>query len=453
MPFALPAGVEIGAATSSWQIEGAATTRGRCIWDDFAQRPGAIVDATRAEPACDHVHRLAEDLDLMAWLGLDAYRFSISWPRVILEGTGPVSTAGLDFYDRLVDGLLQRGIAPLATLYHWDLPSPLQAHGGWASRDTSARFADYAGVVAQRLGDRVHRWATINEPWCAAFLGHASGVHAPGITNPDTAFRAAHHLLLAHAWALQQLRSRGPAEVGIALNLIPVHADTDAAEPARRHMDAIQNRLFLEPLAGRGVPADLVDATTDLTDWTCVQPGDQAAIAAPLDWLGVNYYTLARVRDGHHPDAPADREASAFPGAPPLHFAPRPPVTQMDWEVAPAGLLEALHMAADALPGVPLAVTENGAATAETVTATAIHDPDRIAYLQAHLQAVAGARDQGLPVQSYFVWSLLDNIEWSWGWTRRFGLVRVDPPHLERRPKDSAAWLRELLAKRSPPPP
>lgn len=448
MTWRLPAGVEIGVATSSWQIEGGVGQRGRCIWDDFAERPGAIVDACTADPACDHVHRLDEDLDLLAWLGVGAYRFSISWPRVIPDGTGPTSPAGVDFYDRLVDGLLQRGIAPVATLYHWDLPSPLQTQGGWANRDTAARFADYAGAVAGHLGDRVRRWATINEPWCAAFLGHASGVHAPGITNPDAAFRAAHHLLLAHGWASQQLRSRGPAEVGIALNLIPVLADSGAAEPARRHVDAIQNRLFLEPLAGRGVPADLIDATTALTDWRCIQPGDQAAIAAPLDWLGVNYYTVARVRDGRNPQHPENQEGAAFPGAPALHFAPRPPVTQMDWEVAPSGLLAALRMAAAALPGVPLAVTENGAATAETDTGAAIHDPERIAYLQGHLQALAEARGEGLPVQGYFVWSLLDNIEWAWGWTRRFGLVRVDPAHLARRPKDSALWLREVLRVR-----
>lgn len=443
--MSLPVDLEIGVATSSWQIEGALSERGRCIWDDFADRPGTIADASTAEPGCDHVHRLDEDLDLLAWLGVDAYRFSISWPRVQPLGMGEGSPAGLGFYDRLVDGLLARGIAPVVTLYHWDLPVPLQTAGGWPHRATANRFADYAGMVADRLGDRVQRWLTINEPWCVAFLGHASGVHAPGVRDGAAAFATAYHLLLAHGQAAEQLRARGECEVGIALNLIPSFAETEAAEPARRHVDAIQNRLFLDPLAGRGLPSDLVEGTRSLTDWAFVDESDMAAIATPLDWLGVNYYTVDRVRAGLGPRGTDDPAAAAFPGAPPFHFAPRPPLTEMGWEVAPSGLIDALRMADRALPGVPLSVTENGAAVRD---AGGVHDPERIGYLGAHLAALGEARQLGLPVRGYFVWSLLDNIEWALGWTRRFGLIRVDPADLRRRVKDSAAWLRAGLAER-----
>ena len=443
----LPPDLEIGVATSSWQIEGASASRGRCIWDDFAGQPGAIVDGCRADPAARHVERVEEDLDLLGWLGVDAYRFSVSWPRVLPEGSGVVSGPGLDFYDRLVDGLLARGIAPAATLYHWDLPSVLQERGGWPERDTAARFADYAGVVADRLGDRVQRWATLNEPWCAAFLGHASGVHAPGWRDGAAAYRAAHHLLLGHGWAMEQLRYRGVREPGIVLNLIPVLAETESAVPAARFVDAVQNRLFLDPLGGRGVPADLIEGTRALTDWSFVRPGDEAAIAAPLAWLGENYYSVTRVAAGARTDGD-DREAAGFPGAPPLRFAPRPPVTDMGWEIVPDGLVTALRMAEAALPGVPLWVTENGAAVAETVDGSAVHDPQRTAYLQAHLAAVVRARAEGLPVRGYYAWSLLDNLEWAWGWTARFGLVRVDEDDPTRRPKDSALWLRARLAER-----
>ena len=446
----LPDDLEIGVATSAWQIEGSAATRGRCIWDDFAERPGAIVDGSAADPACDHVHRLTGDLDLLAWLGVDAYRFSISWPRVMPGGTGAVSPSGLDFYERLVDGLLARGIAPVATLYHWDLPSSLQDGGGWPARDTAAHFADYAGAVAERLADRVHRWATLNEPWCAAFLGHASGVHAPGQQDGAAALRAAHHLMLGHGWAVQQMRARGAGRLGIALNLIPAEADTGSAERGAEYVDALQNQLFLQMLAGGDLPSSLVEGTRHLTDWSFVEPGDLAVTAAPIDWLGENYYTITRVGEG---SKPGDPDVVAFPGAPPMHFAPRPPRTEMGWEIAPSGLIIALQLAHRALPDLPLFVTENGAAVHDLDEGSAVHDPDRITYLRAHLEAVLRARASGLPVHGYFVWSLLDNIEWAHGWTKRFGLVRVDPRRLERRPKDSAWWLRGLLAARGRRPP
>ena len=448
----LPRDLEIGVATAAWQVEGAVAARGRCIWDDFAEIPGAIVDGSTGEPACDHFHRLAGDLDLLGWLGVDAYRFSISWPRVIPEGVGKVSSAGLDFYDRLVDGLLARGITPVATLYHWDLPSPLQAAGGWTERATAAAFAEYAGIVSGLLADRVPRWATLNEPWCSAFLGHAAGVHAPGGRDGAAAFRAAHHLMLGHGWAMEALQSNGAPQRGVVLNLMPVIAESETAAGAAEHVDDVQNRLFLSLLAGRGVPEGLVVRTRHLTDWSFVLPGDLAAIATPLDWLGVNYYTVGRVAD--HDDAAEgpDAEVAAYPGAPPMAFAPRSPLTEMGWEIEPSGLIAALQLATDALPGIALWVTENGAATAETESGSGVHDPERIAFLQAHLSALLEARASGIPVRGYFVWSLMDNIEWAFGWTKRFGVVRVEPQRLERRPKDSAHWLRALLAKRAPRP-
>lgn len=443
----LPRDLEVGVATASWQIEGAVGERGRSIWDDFADQPGTIADGSTGEPACDHLHRLEADLDLLAWLGVDAYRFSISWPRVIPDGTGPISSSGLDFYDRLVDGLLARGIAPAATLYHWDLPSPLQEQGGWTLRDTAARFADYAGVVGQRLADRVSRWATLNEPWCSAFLGHGSGVHAPGWRDPEAAFRSAHHLLLAHGWGQEQLRRLGARNVGIVLNLSPAWAEDPASEYAAEHVGDVQNRLWLDSLAGHGVPAGLIARTRAITDWSFVAAGDEAAIVARLDWLGVNYYTVLRVAAGSDGER-EDREAAAYPGGGPIRFAPRPPMTEMGWEVAPGGLVEVLQMANQALPGVDLWVSENGAATAETDEGAAIHDPDRIDYLRRHLDAVMAARSAGVPVRGYYVWSLMDNLEWSFGWTKRFGLMRVEEAHLDRRPKDSAWQLRAALARR-----
>jgi beta-glucosidase len=444
----LPPDLEIGVATAAWQVEGAVADRGRCIWDDFAERPGAIADGSTGEPACDHIDQVEGDLDLLAWLGVDAYRFSISWPRIVPAGTGTISSAGLDFYDRLVDGLLARGIAPVATLYHWDLPSPLQEAGGWTARETALNFAEYAGIVADRLSDRVPRWATLNEPWCSAFLGHASGVHAPGWRDGGAAFRAAHHLMLGHAWAMEELRSRGARQPGIVLNLMPVLSESDEAEPATRHVDAVQNRLFLEMLSGRGIPSSLVERTRPLTDWSFVQAGDLTAIAAPLDWLGVNYYTIARVAAGAVPTESQELETAAYPGGPPMHFAPRSPMTEMGWEIEPNGLVEALRMANQELPGVGLWITENGAATAESEAGPAVHDPERIRYFRTHLSALLEGRATGLPVHGYFVWSLMDNIEWAFGWTKRFGVVRVEPRRLERRPKDSAHWMRAMLAQR-----
>jgi beta-glucosidase len=446
----LPADLEIGTATSSWQIEGAVAARGPSIWDDFAAVPGAIKDGSTGEPATDHVARVEEDLDLLAWLGVDAYRFSISWPRVIPGGTGAVSEAGLGFYDRLVDGLLERGIKPAITLYHWDLPSSLEVAGGWPVRDTAYHFAEFARVVGAKLGDRVDRWATLNEPWCAAFLGYAAGWHAPGRKDDAASLAAAYHLMLGHGLAMQELRAVGAKNIGIALNLIPAIPETPDSEAAAKHIDLLQNRLWLDLLAGRGVPAELIAATSDITDWSFVRADDQAVIGAPIDWLGENYYSLARVAELElHGEGGIGQDTHAFPGVPDCSFAPRPPLTDMGWEIVPEGLTQVLQMAAAALPGVPLWVTENGAAIAEVVEGDHVIDPIRTQYLQAHIAEVIKARELGVPVHGYYAWSLLDNLEWAEGWTKRFGIVRVDPTTLDRYPKNSALWLRDAIAQRN----
>ena len=445
----LPADLEIGTATSAWQIEGAVAERGRSIWDDFALRPGAIKDGTTGEPACDHVHRVDEDLNVMKWLGIDAYRFSISWPRVLPDGTGDVSTDGLSFYDKLVDGLLERGIKPVATLFHWDLPSSLEAAGGWPARDTAERFADYAEIVGAKLADRVDRWATINEPWCAAFLGYAAGWHAPGRQDDAASLAAAYHLMLAHGLATQRLRSVGARNIGIALNLIPQVPETPGAAAAAHHLDLLQNQFWLDLLAGRGVPSELMAATRDITDWSFVRTDDLPIISAPIDWLGENYYSIARVAEvGAGGEGGNGQDANAYPGAPACSFAPRPPVTDMGWEIIPSGLVDILKVAAAALPGVPLWVTENGAAVPDVVEGSHVIDPIRTEYLRSHLAAVLEARELGVPVRGYYAWSFLDNIEWAEGWTKRFGIVRVDPDTLDRYPKNSAFWLRDALARR-----
>ena len=442
----LPADFEWGLATSAWQIEGDSAGRGPSTWDAFAAEPGRIVDGATADPACDHVRRVEEDLDLMAWMGLDAYRFSISWPRVMPNGAGEVSVAGLDFYDRLVDGLLARNIRPVATLYHWDLPLTLEQAGGWPIRDTAQRFADYAQVVGERLADRVDRWATLNEPWCTAFLGYCAGYFAPGRQEPGASLAAAYHLMLGHGLAVQRLRAAGARNVGIALNIIPIIADDPSMQAAAEHVDRLQNGIFLDLLTGRGIDQQLRHDTASLTDWSCVQAEDRHTMAAPLDWVGENYYTVMRIAPESSADSDAiGQDASMFPASPPLSFAPRPPFTDMGWEVAPEGLGIALRRVAKDLPGIPIWVCENGAAVSETDDVDGIHDPLRIEYLEQHIDELGRCRDAGVDVRGYFGWSLLDNLEWASGWTKRFGLVRVDPVTSTRTPKDSAYWYRDLI--------
>jgi len=449
MDLTFPPGFELGVATSAWQIEGDVAGRGRCNWDDFAEIPGAIVDGATGEPACDHVHRLDEDLELLQWMGVDTYRFSISWPRVMPEGVGALSASGLDFYDRLIDGLLERDIKPVATLFHWDLPSPLEAAGGWPNRDTAYRFADYAQAMGERYADRVDRWATLNEPWCSAFLGYCDGYFAPGRREPGASLAAVYHLILGHGLAVDRLRTAGARNLGIVLNLIPVISQSPSMDAATRHVDGTQNRIFLDLLAGNGVPADLLESCASVTDWAFVREDDNPILSTPIDWLGENYYSVMRVADPHVEVTEAiGQDTGAIPACPPLRFDPQPPFTDMGWEILPEGIELALRKATDHLPGVPIWICENGAAVSEETDADGVHDPIRVEYLDDHLRALMRARDRGFDVRGYFAWSLMDNLEWASGWTKKFGLVRVDPATGTRTPKDSAHWYRELLASR-----
>ncbi|MEV4483434.1 GH1 family beta-glucosidase [Micromonospora coxensis] len=434
-PF--PTGFRWGVSTSAYQIEGGADADGRgpSIWDTFAHTPGRIADGSTGDVACDHYHRHAEDVALMAGLGVSAYRFSLSWPRVQPGGAGPANPAGLDFYDRLVDDLLAAGIDPVATLFHWDLPQPLEDAGGWLHRDTAARFAEYADLVAARLGDRVKLWITLNEPFIHMSLGHGTGVHAPGRFLLFDAFPVAHHQLLAHGLAVSALRARSSSPVAIANNYSPVvpQGDTDADRAAALAYDALHNRLFTDPLLGLGYPPGIEPAG--------VRDGDLDVIAAPLDVLGVNYYNPTGIRAAEE-DAPLPFELV------PLEGYPR---TAFDWPVVPDGLRDLLtglkERYGDRLP--PIQVTESGCAYDDAPDATGrVHDPERIAYLDGHLRAVHQAIDAGVDVTGYFVWSLLDNWEWAEGFTKRFGLVHVDFATQARTPKSSYAWYRDLVTRR-----
>jgi beta-glucosidase len=456
-----PPGFVWGAATAAYQIEGAVAEDGRgpSVWDTFSHVPGTILDGTTGDVATDHYHRFAEDIAIMSDLGLSAYRFSVAWPRILPAGAGSVNPAGIDFYSRLVDALLERGIAPVVTLYHWDLPQALQDTGGWAERDTAARFAEYATVVAGALGDRVPTFITLNEPWCAAFLGHGNGLHAPGIADNSTALRAAHHLLLAHGLGVAALRATLPASALVALtvNLFVVRGASEADADAVRHVDAIANRLFLDPVLRGTYPADLVDDTRPVSDWSFVRDGDLPAIAAPVDRLGVNYYSpslvaaasdelAAAARRAHDPREPSG--PAPWPGSILAYEVPQEgPHTAMGWRVDPGSLTELLLRLHRDYPEVPLIVTENGAAFDDAVDPSGeVRDPQRINYLRTHVAAVRAAIDAGVDVRGYFVWTLLDNFEWAWGLSKRFGLVHVDYETLRRRPKASAHWYRQVIA-------
>lgn len=448
-----PAGFEWGAATAAYQIEGAVREdgRGASIWDTFSHTPGRTADGDTGDVACDHYHRYAGDVALMARLGLGAYRFSVAWPRIQPDGTGPANPAGLDFYDRLVDTLVGHGIDPIVTLYHWDLPQALEQRGGWASRDTAHRFAAYAELVHRRLGDRVRTWITLNEPWCTAFLGYAAGVHAPGRTEPAAAFAAAHHLLLGHGEAVRGLRAAGAERVGVAVNpsaVRPANQASPADRIAARLVDGLHNRLFLDPLFGRGYPADVLAVAGQFgppADW--LRDGDEPAIAAPLDLLGVNYYFPVAV--AARPGEPA---AAPYPGSENVGFVPpAEPLTTMGWPIQPAGLTGLLERLAEDYPGTPIMITENGAAFDDRPVRAGdgdrVADLRRVAYLDGHLRAVHQAIERGVDVRGYLVWSLLDNFEWAEGYRKRFGLVYVDYPSQARILKDSARWYRDVIAR------
>lgn len=450
-----PAEFIFGSATASYQIEGAATEDGRgpSIWDTFSHTLGKVWNGDTGDVAVDHYHRLEEDLDLMKRLGLEAYRFSIAWPRIQPSGRGEPIAAGIAFYNRLVDGLIARGIRPIATLYHWDLPQALEDEGGWTNRATAYAFADYARIMGEALGDRIETWTTLNEPWCSAYLGYGSGAHAPGVTDPAAALAAVHHLNLAHGLAVSALRevvSNDPA-FSITLNLHVFRGDGETGPEAIRQVDGLANRVFLGPLLDGTYPADVLEDTASVTDWAFVQPGDLELIRQPLDLLGVNYYSTTRVRvwdgvsekqsaDGHKPSL-----GSAWPGADRIEFLPQPgPYTEMGWNIEPAGLEELLLSLHRDYPALPLMITENGAAFDDRVEDGAVHDVDRIDYLRRHITAAHRALARGVDLRGYQVWSLLDNFEWGYGYSKRFGIVRVDYDTLERLPKDSALWYAEL---------
>jgi beta-glucosidase len=437
-----PGGFVWGAATASYQIEGAVNDDGRgpSIWDTFSRTPGKVFAGHTGDVACDHYHRYREDVAMMADLGLAAYRFSVAWPRIRPDGTGPVNTRGLDFYDRLTDELLGKGIEPLITLYHWDLPQTLQDRGGWASRETALAFAEYAQVMYAKLGDRVSTWTTLNEPWCSAYLGYGSGRHAPGITDPVATFRAVHHLLLGHGLAVEALRSAGASTLGITLNpsaVHPVDPENAADLEAARIVDGLANRIFLDPLIKGAYPEDMRQHMARFTDMAFIQDGDEKQINQPIDVLGVNFYSPTYV--SAKPGTPAAPDAPGTEG-----IAWRPPVgpvTDMNWPIEPAALtrlLERLHRDY----AVPLLITENGAAYSDGV-----HDSRRIEYLDGHLRACLDAISHGVDLRGYFVWSLMDNYEWAEGYAKRFGVVQVDYTTQERTPKDSARWYSDVIRR------
>lgn len=446
MAASFPDGFLWGASTAAYQVEGATSADGRgpSIWDVFADTPGAVYHGDTGDIACDHYRRLETDLDLIAELGLTAYRFSVAWPRVQPDGR-TLNPRGLDFYDRLVDGLLARDVTPVLTLYHWDLPQVLQDIGGWATRSTADRFADYAAEVARRLGDRVERWITINEPWVAAFVGHLEGRHAPGTCDEATAVTAVHHMLLAHGLAMERVRDAAPrAKVGITLNLSDVlpATDTPADIAAATRVDLFENRLLLSPLLRGTYPEDAPEFWSDVTDFDFVRDGDLDTISRPMDFLGVNFYEQHRVvADPDH----VRGESNVVRGARKLPSTP--PTSAGNVAIRPDALYAVLTRLHRDWTGLPLWITENGIALHDYVGPDGrCHDPERIAYFATHFEAAARAIADGVPLQAYLVWSLLDNFEWADGYRLRFGLVYVDYASQARLPKSSAHWLRTVIA-------
>ena len=435
-----------GSATSAYQIEGAwdEDGRGPSIWDTFCRKPGRIKTGETGDRAADHYHRWAEDVELMSQIGLKAYRFSIAWTRIIPDGKGKVNPAGLDFYDRLVDALLEKGIAPYATLFHYDLPQPLQDQGGWPRRETASYFGEYAGVVGKRLGDRVTHWLTHNEPAVTSMLGYLTGEHAPGKRNPFAAFAAMHHLLLSHGYAAQALRSSAviPLQIGIALNLYPIYPATDSPRDQRATTipDGLTNRLFLDPLLKGRYPDDLTSTIFwRLLQRSLNQPGrpstlqdDLKIISAPLDWVGVNYYSRSVVR--HVPVIGS------------MQIKPKGSSYSQMWEIYPPGLYDLLVRLQKDYGHPNWVVSENGVPVPDQVAPDGgVHDEARIQFLKAHIAQVHKAIQEGVPVRGYFVWSLLDNFEWVHGYSMRFGMVYVDFSTEKRILKDSGNWFGEVI--------
>ena len=460
-PRPFPHGFLWGVATASYQIEGAVDLDGRgpSIWDTFSRRPGAVFNGDTGDVACDHYHRLDEDLDLLAKLGLGSYRFSVAWPRIQPSGSGRPNQAGLDFYKRLVAGLRERSIEPMLTLYHWDLPQALEDRGGWVERDTAARFSDYADIVARSLGEDVDHWITLNEPWCSAWLGYGSGAHAPGVRDIGRAAAATHHLLLGHALAISSLRAALPdARLGVTLNLAPHRSgsphELDVA--AARRAEGNLNRLFLDPIFRGSYPADMIEHYAATTPgFSVVRDGDLELISQPLDFLGVNYYQPRTVVDETR--VAEAREAGYF-----VSHAERDPLdvdlriesvetpgrakTDMGWEIDASGMTEVLVELQRDYTDLPIYITENGAAFYDYLDpAGRVRDLDRVAYLRGHVSAVHDSIDAGVDVRGYFLWSLLDNFEWAFGYSRRFGIVWVEFPTGERVPKESFHWYADTV--------
>lgn len=432
-----------GAATASYQIEGAWNKdgKGESIWDHFSHSPGKVKNGDTGDVACDHYHRWPADVALMKELGLKAYRFSVSWPRILPAGRGQVNQVGLDFYSRLVDSLLEAGITPFVTLYHWDLPQVLQDEGGWPARGTAEAFVFYADIVSRALGDRVQHWITHNEPWVIAFLGYQTGQHAPGWQNWPAALAASHHLLLSHGWAVPVIRRNSPgAEVGITLNLTPAEPATSAPADyhAARNLDGYINRWFLDPLVGRHYPADMVAHYTAQghlpQGMDFAQPGDLETITAPTDFLGVNYYTRAVVAETKSEMPSIDS------------FVPNAEVTEMGWEVYPPGLFNLLTRLHTDYRLPKFYITENGGSYSDGPDAAGhINDQRRMTYLRDHFTAAHRAIENDVPLAGYFVWSLMDNFEWAFGYSQRFGIVWVDYATGQRLPKASALWYKGVI--------
>jgi beta-glucosidase len=444
-----PDGFLWGAATASYQIEGAAHDGGRgpSVWDDFSHTPGKTANGDTGDIACDHYNMVEPDVAMMAELGLQTYRFSISWSRVLPDGSGKPNSEGLAFYHRLVELLLAHDIAPCPTLFHWDLPSGLEKTGGFRNRDTCSRFADYAALMVQELGDRVSMWSTFNEPWCYAYLGHAAGVHAPGLTDDLAAVTVAHHELLAHGMAVQALRAeRDGLQLGIVINPSNIRREGNppAPEDAIRRIDAIHNRWWFDAVLNGKYPADIIDDFGRLAD--AVQPGDEATIGQPIDWIGINYYSDILVKATTHD---ATTRMRAYPTVNSVTESDvRDVHTDMGWPITPDGFTELLVRLKNDYPNLPpIYITENGCAYDDGVMDGRCADPRRIQYLNSHLRALKDAIDDGVDVRGYYQWSLMDNFEWALGYAKRFGLVHIDFDTLERTPRDSAFWYREVIKR------
>jgi beta-glucosidase len=444
-----------GTATAAYQVEGAANEdgRGTSIWDTFSHTPGKVLHGDTGDIACDQYHRLEEDLDLMADLGLRAYRFSVAWPRIQPEGSGPANEQGLDYYRRLVDGLRQRSIEPMLTLYHWDLPQTLEDRRGWTSRETSERFAEYVGIVYEALGDSVRFWITLNEPWVSAWLGYGIGVHAPGRKDTGEALAATHHLLLGHGLALENMRSLGQADnrLGITLNLAPVRPASEDAAGAARRVDGFANRLYLDPVFRGSYPEDMLEHYRGESDFSFVRDGDLEKISAPIDFLGVNYYMRHTVVGGQRESELATGMRFASVDAATV-LPPGVETTAMGWPVEPDGLTELLVRLHEEYTQGPIYITENGRAVYDYVDPEGdVDDEERVAFLEAHFRAAHAAMERGVDLRGYMVWSLLDNFEWAEGYSKRFGIVFVDYGTQRRIPKMSARWYKEVIERNGLP--